>query len=71
MVVRGEKLGGKPTNHSGGVLGIVSRALFLMSSRVHPTLLGQREILPHTGATARSIGVEYVDQRKKHTCHMY
>jgi hypothetical protein len=47
MVVLGEKLGGGPTDHSAG-LGIVSRALFLGSSRVCSTLLMACERLPHT-----------------------
>jgi hypothetical protein len=40
MAVRGEKLGGGPMDRPASVLGIVSGALFLGSSRVHPTLLG-------------------------------
>jgi hypothetical protein len=45
MAVLGEKLGGGPTDHSVG-LEVVSRALFLMSNRVHPMLLTAYERLP-------------------------
>jgi hypothetical protein len=38
MAVLGEKLGDGPTDHSAG-LGVVSGALFLRCSRVHPMLL--------------------------------
>jgi hypothetical protein len=38
MAVLGEKLGGGPADHSAR-LGVMSGALFLKSSRVHPTLL--------------------------------
>jgi hypothetical protein len=55
-VVLGEKLGGGPMNWSADVWRIVSKALFLRSSRIHPTLLGQRERLPHMG-TARRQGM--------------
>jgi hypothetical protein len=51
MAVLGEKLGGGPADHLAG-LGFVLGALFLRSSRVHPTLLVACERLPHTG-TAR------------------
>jgi hypothetical protein len=51
--VLGEKLGGGPVDQSVSVLWIVSGALFLVSSRVCPTLLGQREILPHMGTAHR------------------
>jgi hypothetical protein len=50
--VLGEKLGGRPADHSAG-LGVISGALFLRSSRVHPTLLMACERLPHTGTTRR------------------
>jgi hypothetical protein len=53
MVVRGEKLGGGPTDQSSSMLGIVSGFLFLESSRVHPTLLGQCKRLPHTETAHR------------------
>jgi hypothetical protein len=52
MVVLEEKLGGGLVDRSAGILGIVSRALFLGRCRVYPTLLGQSERLPRTG-TAR------------------
>jgi hypothetical protein len=45
MAVLEEKLGGGPTDHSVG-LEVVSRALFLMSNRVHPMLLTAYERLP-------------------------
>jgi hypothetical protein len=51
MAMLGEKLGGGPTDHSAG-LRVVSGALFLRSSWVHPTLLMACKSLPHTG-TAR------------------
>jgi hypothetical protein len=57
MVVLGEKLGGGTTNWSVSVLEIVSGALFLRSSRVHPTLLMASERLPHLWTA-----------RRKHTC---
>jgi hypothetical protein len=47
MAIRGEKLGGGPMDWSFDVLGIVLGALFLGSSKVYPTLLGQCERLPH------------------------
>jgi hypothetical protein len=47
MVVLGEKLGGEPVDHSVG-LWVVSEALFLGNSRVHPTLLMACERLPRT-----------------------
>jgi hypothetical protein len=49
VVVLREKLGDGPADWSAGVPRIVSRALFLRSSRLRPTLLGQREKLPRTG----------------------
>jgi hypothetical protein len=48
MAMLGEKLGGRPTDLSANVLRIVSGALFLGSSRVYPTLLGQCQRLPRT-----------------------
>jgi hypothetical protein len=48
MAVRGEKLDGGPADRSTGVLRIVPGAIFLGSSRVCPTLLGQRERLSRT-----------------------
>jgi hypothetical protein len=50
MAVLGEKLGGGPVDYSAG-LGVVSGALFLRSSRVHPTLLVACERLPCTETT--------------------
>jgi hypothetical protein len=52
MAVLGEKLGGGPVDHSVG-LGVVSGALFLRSSRVHPMLLVACERLPRTGTARR------------------
>jgi hypothetical protein len=52
MVVLGEKLGGRPMDHSAK-LGIVSGALFLGSSRVSPTLLVACERLPRMGTARR------------------
>jgi hypothetical protein len=48
MTVLGEKLGAEPADRSANVLRIVLGALFLESSMVHPTLLGQHERFPHT-----------------------
>jgi hypothetical protein len=45
MDVRGEKLGGGPANRPVDVLGIMTGALFLSSSRVRSTLLVQHEKL--------------------------
>jgi hypothetical protein len=59
MVVLGEKLSGGPMDQSVGVLGIVSGALFLRSSRVRPTLLMSSERLPHTWTA-----------RRKRTCNV-
>jgi hypothetical protein len=53
MVVLGEKLGDGPMDRSAGVLGIVSGALFLKSTRVHPMLLMASERLPHTWTARR------------------
>jgi hypothetical protein len=53
MVARGEKLGGGNVDRSAGVLGIMMEVIFLGSSRVHPTLLGQHEILPRTRTAHR------------------
>jgi hypothetical protein len=53
MLVLGEKLGGGPTDRSAGVLKILSGAIFLWSSRVRPTLLGQHERLPRTRTARR------------------
>jgi hypothetical protein len=49
MVMFEEKLSGRPTYRSADMLMIVLGALFLRNSRVCPTLLGQRERLPHMG----------------------
>jgi hypothetical protein len=48
IVVLGEKLGGRLVDRSAVVLRIVLGALFLRSSRVCTTLLGQCERLCHT-----------------------
>jgi hypothetical protein len=53
MVVIEEKLGGGPMDRSAGMLRIVSGALFLRSSSVRPTLLGQRERLSRMKTTCR------------------
>jgi hypothetical protein len=52
MAVLGEELGGGPADHSAE-LGVVSGALFLRSSRVHPTLFVACERLPRMGTTRR------------------
>jgi hypothetical protein len=52
MAVLGEKLGGRPADHSAG-LRVVSAALFLGSSRVRPMLLVACERLPRTGTARR------------------
>jgi hypothetical protein len=52
MVVLGEKLGGRPVDHSVG-LGVVLGALILGSSMVHPTLLVACKRLPRTGTARR------------------
>jgi hypothetical protein len=52
MDVRREKLSGGHVDQSAGVLGIVTGALFLRSSRIRPTSLTQRQRLPCMG-TAR------------------
>jgi hypothetical protein len=52
MVTLGEKLGGGPTDHSVG-LGVVSGALYLKSSRVHPMLLMACERLSRTWTARR------------------
>jgi hypothetical protein len=49
MVVLGEKLGGRSVDRPADMLRIVSRAIFLRSSRVRLTMLGQRERLPRMG----------------------
>jgi hypothetical protein len=51
MVVMGEKLCGGPMDRSASMLRIVSGAIFLECSKVRPTLLGQRQMLPCTGTT--------------------
>jgi hypothetical protein len=52
MAVLGEKLDGKPADHSAG-LGVMSGVLFLRSSRVRPTLMMTCERLPRTWTTSR------------------
>jgi hypothetical protein len=58
MVMLGEKLGGGPVDHSAG-LGVMSRALFLGSSRVRPMLLVAYKRLPRmrTAHRKRTPGV--------------
>jgi hypothetical protein len=50
MAVLGEKMGGGPADHSAR-LRVVLGALFLGSSRAHPTLLRACKTLPRTGTT--------------------
>jgi hypothetical protein len=52
MAARGEKLGGDLRIGQPVCWGYSRESLFLGSSGIHPTLLGQRERLPRTG-TAR------------------
>jgi hypothetical protein len=52
MAVLGEKLGGRPADHSVG-LGVMSGAHFLGSSRVRPTLMMACERLSRTWTTHR------------------
>jgi hypothetical protein len=47
MIILREKLGGGPVDHSAG-LGVMSGALFLGSSKIHPMLLMTGERLPRT-----------------------
>jgi hypothetical protein len=61
--VLGEKLSGEPANQSVSMLGIVSEAIFIWSSRIRPTPLGKCERLPCTGIAHRKrtwTGVESV-----------
>jgi hypothetical protein len=60
MAVLGEKLGGRPEDHSTG-LRAVSGALFLGSSRVRPTLLMAYKRLSRMGLPVESIRRTYVD----------
>jgi hypothetical protein len=60
MAVLGEKLGGRPADHSAG-LGVLSGVLFLESSRVCPMLLMACERLPLTWIAIGSIHGAYVD----------
>jgi hypothetical protein len=53
MVVLREKLGDRHADQSADVLEIVSRALFLGSSRVHLTLLMASKRLPRTWTALR------------------
>jgi hypothetical protein len=53
MVILGEKLCGGPVDGLAGVLGIVSGALFLRSSRVCPMLLMASERLSRTWTAHR------------------
>jgi hypothetical protein len=52
MAVLGEKLGGRPADHSAG-LEVVSGDFFLGSSRVRPMLLLACKRLPHTWTVRR------------------
>jgi hypothetical protein len=52
MAMLGEKLGGGLVDHSAR-LEVVLGALFLRSSRVHPTLLMACERFPHMGTARR------------------
>jgi hypothetical protein len=53
MAMLGEKLGGGPTDRPADVLRTVLGVLFLRSSRVRPTLLGQHKRLPCTGTVRK------------------
>jgi hypothetical protein len=52
MAMLGEKLGGGPVDHSAG-LRVVSRSIFLGSSRVRPTLMMACERFPRTWTANR------------------
>jgi hypothetical protein len=52
MAMLGEKLGGRPADHLAG-LRVMSEAIFLGSSRIHPTMLMACKRLPRTGTTRR------------------
>jgi hypothetical protein len=52
MAMRGEARW-RSTDRSADVLEMLMGSLFLRSSRIHPTLLGQRERLPHTRTARR------------------
>jgi hypothetical protein len=43
----------RPSDRSADELSIVLGDHFLESNSIHPTLLGQRERLPHMGTTCR------------------
>jgi hypothetical protein len=52
-----------PADRSTGVLGIMSGALFLGSSRIRPTLLGQCKRLSYADSVRETYGrVSYADQ---------
>jgi hypothetical protein len=53
MTIREEKLGGVLIDQSIDVLWIGTRAIFLGSSAICPTLLSQRERLPRTACKER------------------
>jgi hypothetical protein len=57
-------------DHSAG-LGVVSGALFLESSRVHPTLLMAYERLPRMCTATGSIRGAYMNWRGNHMCCVY
>jgi hypothetical protein len=69
MAVLGEKLGGGPVDHSAG-LGVVPGALFLGSSRVHPTVWWLEKGCHVWGAPTGSIRWAYVNWCGKRTCHV-
>jgi hypothetical protein len=58
-------------DQSVGVLEIMTRALFLRSSRVQLTLLGQCEMLSRTRTARGNVHVVYMDRRRKCICHVY
>jgi hypothetical protein len=70
MVVLREKLRGRPMDQSANMLRIVLGALFLESSRVRPTLLGQRERLPRIGIAhgKRTCGIHGPAQEAYMSC---
>ena len=60
-----------PADRSAGVLGIVSGALFLGSSRIRPTLLGQCKRLSYADGVREAYGrVSYADQSRGNVCRV-
>jgi hypothetical protein len=53
MAIRREKLGGGLADQLASVMEILLGALFLGTSKVHPTLLGRRERLLHMACHER------------------